>query len=515
MRTSGSFGRMLNARPGKRALVTLCIVWLAFLLLPLFLLAAYVYPAHDDFPNAMLALEAWIGTGSVFEVIRAAWRQAVADYYQWQGTFAAMFLCALQPMVFSMDLLWVSPVVTIALLSLSAGYLCRQIARYILGSDSAAALVLSTALITLLVFSAPGVKELFYWHAAVQYTFSLIVMMLLSGLLIKLHQPQGKGVYAVRALMAALLAFVLGALPYTHALGGAVAMALIAVWCIRRRSPAAAAAIAGFAAILVSLIIVIIAPGNAMRQSASGESLHPVLAVAHSLKACLCSAAGWFGPEWPGLALVLVPLLWPLLRKCTVRFGNPAWFSFFSFGVLAACYVPPIFATGVDSWHLPRIEGSLYMLWSLLAFLNLLYWLGWAAKRFDIPAGGRARVMSLLVCAVLVVAGAFAGNAPFATPTLGAWKSVLSGEAARYRSEMAQRQQAILEAGTLDEARAAVEPLSVQPILLPLDELIYQKKSRLPGEMHIFFEAQRLAEEYGRGNVPAEMWEQLQTWMDH
>ena len=30
--------------------------------------------------------------------------------------------------------------------------------------------------------------------------------------------------------------------------------------------------------------------------------------------------------------------------------------------------------------------------------------------------------------------------------------------------------------------------------------------------MHIFFDLQRLVEEYGAGNIPQEEWETLETW---
>jgi len=54
--------------------------------------------------------------------------------------------------------------------------------------------------------------------------------------------------------------------------------------------------------------------------------------------------------------------------------------------------------------------------------------------------------------------------------------------------------------------------VAAQPILFQLDMLIYQTESLLPGEMHIFFDLQRLVEEYGAGQIPEEEWEKLETW---
>ena len=501
----------MTRKLSQKTLAVLCVVWLLFMIAPLFAMSAYVYPGHDDFPNARRVLDAWAQTGSLLEVLKAGWQQTMLDYMQWQGTFAAMFLCTLQPMIFSTELSWISPVVTLLLLTLSAAYAAVQLSR-LLKTNGYTALVLFTLLMTALIFAAPGISELLYWHASIQYTFSIIVMLLIAGLLMKLYQPMKTPARIIRTVLLAVLCFLLGGLPYTHALGGAVAMGLAMVWFIRRRSAAMWAGIAGFAAIAVSLIIVIIAPGNAIRQVSVGGSMNPVKAIIYSIEAALSGAGSWFGPEWIGIALIAVPVVWEPAKKAGVRFANPAWFSFFTFGVLAACYVPPIFATGVEGYQLPRIEGSLYMLFSFLAFLNLLYWACWAAQKSTQGLRFSIRTGTALACAVMIFWGAFSTGAAFATPTLAAWRSLITGEAAQFRQEMRQREQAILEAENREEAKAAVQTLNAQPIIFPLDMLIYQTRTGLPKQMHRFFDLQRLTQQYGAGRIPAEEWEKLENW---
>ena len=501
-----------NRRINPKPLAILCAAWVLLIVLPLFAMSFYAYPSHDDFPNARRVIEAWAQTGSLWEFVKASWEQAMVDYVEWQGTFMAMFLCALQPMIFSMNMNWVTGVVTLLSVMAAAAYLAHHLCRYVLKADACTAVVLYAALMTALIFAVPGISELLYWHASVQYTFSMIVMMLIAGLLIKLYQPQGMAARIIRTVMLSGLCFVLGALPYTHALGGAVAMALVTAWFIRRKSAAWWSGLAGFLAMAVSLVIVIIAPGNAARQASVGDSMNPVLAIAYSIEAAMSATAGWFGPEWLGIALLIVPLCWKPLKESSLRFANPGWFSFFTFGILAACWVPPVFATGADSWHEPRIEGSLYMLWALLAFLNLLYWAGWMAQKSRHEIRADVKLWMAAACIGMVVWGAFATGAAFATPVMGAWKSLLTGEAQQFRREMDTREEAILAAESLDEARSVIEPVTAQPMLFPLDMLIYQTETKLPGEMHIFFDLQRLVEEYGAGNIPAEEWDKLETW---
>lgn len=503
---------MMNRFLSKKALAILCALWVLVMVMPLFAMSFYAYPSHDDFPNARRVIEAWAQTGSVWAFVKASWEQAMVDYVEWQGTFMAMFLCALQPMIFSMDLNWVTGAATLLSVMVSAGYLVHHLCRYVLRTDACTGVVLYAALMTALIFAVPGVSELLYWHASVQYTFSIVFMLLIAGMLIRLYQPMGTAPRILRTVLLAAECFVLGALPYTHALGGAVALALVTAWFIRRKSAAWWGGLAGFLAIAVSLVIVIIAPGNAARQATVGDSMNPVLAIVYSIEAAMSATAGWFGPEWLGIALLTVPLVWQPLKEIRLRFANPGWFSFFTFGVLAACWAPPVFATGADSWHEPRIEGSLYMLWAVLAFLNLLYWTGWAAQKSEWQLKAKLRLWTAAACIGMVVWGAFAGGAAFATPVMGGWKSLLTGEAQQFRRDMDAREEAILAAQSLDEARAVIQPVTAQPMLFPLDMLIYQTGSKLPGEMHIFFDLQRLVEEYGAGNIPQEEWDKLETW---
>ncbi|MDY2656049.1 MAG: hypothetical protein SOV75_03460, partial [Candidatus Limiplasma sp.] len=177
----------LNARPTRRALTVLCLVWVALMLVPLLAMSFYAYPTHDDFPCVLPAAKAWAMTGSFWETLKAAWNQAMYDYQTWQGTYVAMFVCAFQPMVFSMRLFWLAPFGALTLLALSAWYLVRQVTRCVLKGDLCVCTVLYAALMTLLLEYVPGIRELIYWQSAIQYALSVVAVMLLCGLMIRLH----------------------------------------------------------------------------------------------------------------------------------------------------------------------------------------------------------------------------------------------------------------------------------------------------------------------------------------
>lgn len=504
----------LRACLSERTVAVLCAVMVVLLVAPLIAMSFHAYPTHDDFPSVSNAARVWAQTGDFGAVLKAAWQSAVSDYYTWQGTFVAMFICAFQPMAISMKLFWITPALTLVLLCLSAWYMVWQLTGRLLKANGSICIIVYAALMMLLLGYVPGIRELVYWQSAVQYTYSVIMLMFLIGLLVRLHLGCGCIGYALRTLASFVCAVMIGGLPYPLALGITMGMLLVAVWCFLRRSPARWASLISFIGILAALIVVVIAPGNTVRQNRVGDSMEPVAAIVHSIIECLSCTADWFGPQLIGVVMLIAPFLWRTLKASGLSFRNPGWFSLFSFGTLAASFVPAIYATGVDGYKLDRIIGSLYWLYAVLVFLNMLYWLGWWARHSTASPKRGMPVWRLALCFGALAWGLFASGAVLATPTPGAYYSLLSGEAKRHQSEITARQKAITAAQTLEEVNQAIVPLSVQPAVLPLDKLIYQIDTALPAQIHHFFSMQALTERYGAGHIPPSEWEKLDVWLN-
>lgn len=505
-------------RLNKRILAVLCLLLVLVQLFPLIAISFYAYPTHDDFPNALELAEVWARTGSFGELLRTVWEGTVYDYYHWQGTFVAMFSSRFQPMAISLDLFWIMPVVMLVLLALSAAYMSKQLVMRLLKADFCAFSVFYAVLMTFLIQYLPGIREMVYWVSANQYILTPIVLMVFIGLMVRLHLSCGKPAFLWRSACAVVSAFLIGGLPYPLALGCLLGFAFAAIWLKMIRSRASLPAVLSFAAGAAALIIVVIAPGNAVRQNRVGDAMNPIAAVIYSVVEALETAGGWFGPQLLGAALLLMPVLWKPLKESSLKFRWPVLFSVLSFGVFAASFVPPIYATGRDGYLYDRILGSLYMLYALLVLLNLLYWTGWLAKSGLLDNAvrphekGGISLWRLGVCALALLWGLFATGAVLATPTLGAARSLLLGEAQQYRQELAVREEKLREAASLAEAQEAIEELSIQPIVLPLDKLIYQKETTLPYTMHRTFRLQELCGIYGAGQIPQEVWDTLKPW---
>ncbi len=507
-----------NRRLTLRVLMALSILALVCMLAPLVLIAFDAHPVHDDFPHTLTVAEAWLRTGSLWEVFKAAWARTALMYETWQGTFAAMFLSALQPMVFSPKLFFLTPLLTLAGLCLSAAYASKSLIQRTLHAGPPVFWVFYAALMAMLLQFLPSARELLYWHSGTPYTVSFTMLFLMLGLLLRFQEKSTKVHSLLRMLSLFGCGMVLGGCPYPLGLASAVGFGLLAMGCFRKRSPARWASIAAFAGTAIALGLVIMAPGNFVRQEAVGLQMSAVGAIIQSISECLEMTAKWFTPQWIAVALLLVPLLARPLKESPYGFEHPCLFLFFSFGVLAAAFVPPIYATGVEGYRVERVLSSLYMLYVVIVFLNLLYWTGYAARRWERPfsvmeAYEKKGILAsyCLLCCALFVWGLFS-VAIMATPSISAAKSLLTGEADAYHQEMTLRENRIADSETPLDAVNAIQRFSVEPVVLPRDMLPYQKESGMPKMMYRYFHMHKLAEKYGVGQIPQAEWEALDAW---
>ena len=111
----------------RRSLLLFCLVWCTAMLLPLFLVSFSVYPAHDDFALTLDVTEAWLRTGSLWAAGEAAIDRAIYMYNTWQGTISASLLLAIQPMVFSPNLYFLTPMITLCGLCLAVAYFSKAL----------------------------------------------------------------------------------------------------------------------------------------------------------------------------------------------------------------------------------------------------------------------------------------------------------------------------------------------------------------------------------------------------
>ena len=85
-------------------------------LIPIILLSTYNFPCADDLGYSIYTRHAWVDTHNLFSVLGAAGRKVAESYQIWQGTWASIFLMALQPGIFEDGTYWIGTLMLLAAL---------------------------------------------------------------------------------------------------------------------------------------------------------------------------------------------------------------------------------------------------------------------------------------------------------------------------------------------------------------------------------------------------------------
>jgi len=490
------------------------------MLLPLFIISFSAYPVSDDFGHGLRSTEVYMRTNSLWETVRAAWDYMLYEYNVWQGTFTAMFFSALQPMVFSPKLYFLTPVFILGGLCLSMAYFSKALVIRTLKADRPACLVFFTALLTMVLQFLPSTREVIYWHCGTPYTISVILLFLMVGLVLKLHQEASRVRAVVRSVLLFLCGVLLAGCPYPLALSVALWFFFVTLWAFRKRSPARWACLFALAGMTAALLLVLLAPGNFVRQDRIGEPMAPLNVIMQSLAECVEITGRWFSPQLVATALILFLFLAPALQRTEFSFRHPMLFFLASFVALSAAFAPPLYAMGLGGHMVERVLSSLYMFYVFLLFINLIYWMGFFIRRFGTHGTGVSILKprpvtwgALVLCGMLMIWGFFSIGIT-AIPSVSAARSLVSGEASQYRQELAQREADIVSSESKAHLISSIRPLTAQPGVLFRDNLLIRMEGPLSTQMYRFFRMHQLGEQYGVGAIPEYLWEDLEAWPD-
>jgi hypothetical protein len=468
----------------QRTLGRACAVLFAAMLIPLVAIAPFNYPADDDFGYTLPAATAWVETHSLPAVFQAIVEKTKSIYAEWQGDFVSSFLFAVNPLIFNIDLYFLSNWFILALLCLSAGYLVGGVTAARLSAPRPTFWIVYTALMVLILQFMPSIGNSVYWHNGGQYTVTACVLMLALGLLLRCGAEQSAAGKLVRGALLALCGFVLGGSFYGPALGAFVILALVTAVSHVRRSPVRWPATAALAAFCVAFAISIAAPGNALRQGRTGETASVAFTLVTTLLDSFDLAGKWLTPQLFAMLMLIVPVLWKPLKNSAFRFGHPFFIALSLYGMFAASLAPGIY-TGFG-YETERYLNAIYLYFLIAALGGAVYAEGWLIRYLEgkretngaaeaSPAaafdpGRRFTALYLTLCITLLALGGFAYTI-MNTSSVSAAKSLVTGEAAAFRNEMKEREEYIR---VTDSDVTSVAVLGAQPHVFKQDKLPFQ-----------------------------------------
>lgn len=457
----------------EKTVFWLVLAVLVLMLAPMLLVAQYNVPCADDYHFGAPTHAAWQATHSLASVVQAACGKVAERYVNWQGTYSAMFLMALQPAVFGNGFYALVPFLTLGALAAGTCFFCLSLFTRLLGAGRWQALVLALVWLGIDTQLLPSAVQGFYWYnGAVFYTFFFGVQLFYFGVLARYlaaGQAAGRRGAAFVAGLCVMGLFLGGGnlvTAFGTLLVSACVLCLLAVMKNRRWR----ALLLPFAFLLAGFLVNVCAPGNSVRQqSEGGEPLPAALAVLRAVQeAVLQLDKNLTLPIL--LALVfLLPVLWNAAAAARLTFRWPLLFFVLTFGLYAAQFCPTWYAlkqAGPD-----RLLDIIFYSAFFWMAANLFYFLGWLQRRLWAEGGavpqGRCTLGFAAVTAALLAVSCFAMRDTLNFTSIQAWNALRTGQARQYHAEYEARVEILEDAARPD---AVLQPYSVRPRVLFFDD---------------------------------------------
>lgn len=432
-----------------RACSRLCIALLIAGAIPLLVAAFYNHPCNDDYTFGLLTKAAWDQTHSLWEVLKAAVEQARITWGNWQGTWAAVVVFALQPAIFGESWYAISTFLLLGALIASVFYFFHSLLRGLSQPGARASRdlvnVISGVICLVLVQMIPSPVQGFYWWNGASYYVLFFALMLVEVVqLVRILSGQaGK----VRVALAALIGCVIAGGNFITALLNAELTVAAFLFALVKKKRGRVALSVVLTAMLAGFIPSILAPGNAVRQAAVGGGLDPLRAIVYSFRQAYQYLDTWFTPLSLCVALMLIPFLCLVpVEKMVPRRLPVLWLLALVFCFFASAFTPQLFGMGLGWAELRVVNVWFFLFWILLLLVLLAVIqsirLGALGGRWvtDVPRKIRQFTAAAAACACVCVALTAVLNRseePYAG--ISALKSLLTGEAQAYHDTHLQR----------------------------------------------------------------------------
>ncbi|MGN0289467.1 MAG: DUF6056 family protein [Lachnospiraceae bacterium] len=425
-------------------------------LIPVLMLGFYGYPSADDFSASDSVRDAWMNTGSFWEVIKAALGNGTFNYLNWSGVFASVFWTSLQPGIFGEQFYGMTTVITIVLLLVGGFYLGHVIREKYLKADKYVFGIITILYLFTIIQMMPSGNEGLYWHAGVvNYTWAFAFLMMLLGVVLSLYREKQKGKRSLKCLLACILAILVGGGNFITALQGCLWMGLavflicavdysrggLSSWEVIKKN---LSVIMPSIIAVASFIASVMAPGNAIRMEQS-EGMNPIKAIFVSFYYCLNEPVeSWL--RWPAIALLVLslPFMWRAASGMEYSFRYPGLVALMAYCLVSAGFTPNLYAQG--ELGAGRLHNTIYFIFIFALYILVFYTVGWLNKRYMAEKSVKnefSQTSRTFICGMLVFLIIASGLHVKADERLyiGAEATValVSGQAEIYRQENEER----------------------------------------------------------------------------
>lgn len=435
----------------------------------------YNHPTGDDYYYGAVTGKVYQETGSLAETVKAAADGVAYQYYNWQGTYSAMFLMYLPPNIFGEN---AYKLVTAVILLLCAGgtfYLLKPLLCDILGMNRGGMTICAASLVMLCIQTVQFAGESYFWYnGSMYYTGYFALTLFLLGMVCR-YIINSKKIY-LPAL--ALLGVFLAGGNYVSLLPCILIMCTVFAGLLIRHSKKAIPVGVVTALMIAGLLVSAAAPGNLMREEQIWE-MSAFKAVLKSIRQGFVYTGAWGGIWWIITAILITPCLLNAYQRLDSKrldserlkslygFRYPVIVTAYLFGIFCSMSCPTFYA--MNSTGPARAVAIVYYGFMFFSLGAYAYVLGALYKRFGSKVRSSLRTWGLkpwcvgaIAVIMLMAVQIFSGSIQECTAA-EAIRILADGEGIQYEKEYRERL-AILEDDTITDV--VFEPYTVQPKML-------------------------------------------------
>lgn len=442
-----------------KIIIGVSIFVLILILIPLIYIAKYNHSCADDYSYGILTHQTWQDTHSLIEVVKTAISQVGITYQNWQGTFSAIFLMALQPAIFGEQYYWITTVLLIGTFILANMYILKVILKdYFKCSSKIYWLITSLILIFSIQF-VPYPVESFYWYnGSIYYTFFYSIMLILIGVVLRLLKEENKKRKIIYFTISIILAIIIGGTNYTTALVcNLIILSILLILIVKKNEDSVYVGVV-LLACFICLLISVKAPGNNLRQETM-KKMTEIDAIMYSFQYAIIFIKEWTNSSIMWLYVFLVPILLKLGKQINYKYKMPILFTITTFCIYSAQFTPPIYA---QNGIVPaRLFNIIYFSMYWLIIMNITYWLGYINNKFNIVENNKN---DKYIYILLIILGII--TMKFNYKKMNSYiaiKSIQTGEVYQYDNEIKERIKLYEDEDIKD---VEVNSLKVKPYLL-------------------------------------------------
>lgn len=334
----------------------------------------------DDYSYGEYTRRAWVETGSVLEVFKAAFQKVHDIYFSWQGTWFDVFLFSMQPEVFSNSAYWIGNLLTMVLFISAFFWIMHRFMVKRLGIEKNIFFFSTVAFLFLFYQFVPDkYSSIFWYNGCAHYMIPTAIVFWGISLAVDYSiDYKNKSLIVVSFIYA-----ILGGVNYLPAIMSLLLLVYIIVdsYYFRKVSSSKIFLLSiPMGLEMIGLLISVLAPGNYIREDIPFSLKLFVSALFLSFKNAFIDMINRFR-DYSYLLLFLLVfaiVFFLLLLKSehinSDAFAKPALFTAVMYIVYTLMYWPEMFVQTTVS---PGVSNFCFMAFYLMLFVSIIYWEGW------------------------------------------------------------------------------------------------------------------------------------------